>query len=113
MWLPSGDQAGPETAPRSSVNWVLRLSRQIADPQVHVPAAIACERELLAVGRPRRIDFRGGVVGHLYRRPADRQHQRSPIAVNATARPLGDTTGLTMPASFCGSEGSRGRWAIV
>ncbi len=39
--------------------------------------------------------------------------QRSPIAMNAIARPSGDTTGLTMPVSCCGSAGSSGRCAIV
>ncbi len=39
--------------------------------------------------------------------------QRSPIATNAIAPPSGDTTGLTMPVTLCGSTGSSGRCAIV
>ena len=38
--------------------------------------------------------------------------QRSPIAVNAMLRPSGETMGLTMPASRCGSAGSSTRCAI-
>ena len=112
MCVPSGDHAAPDTAPRSRVTGVSVLVRRSRIQRSMCPLRslenASCRPSGDHAGSSSTAESSVTCTGV----PPTGRSQRSPMAMNAIARPSGETTGFTMPVSRCGSVGSSTRCAI-
>src|ERR1035437_2178783 len=111
---PSGDQAAPVTAPSSlTVNGTAMAARKSCIHNSMLPVRALERATLVPSGDHAGSSSTNGSSVPLIGWPPIGSTQRSPSASNATLAPSGDTTGLTMPRSGCGSDRSSARCAAV